>query len=80
MHCQQFTLKYITFLTKSFSPNQVYHQMGLILLQYCVYNKHSIVPSAGPSIGEYQRAKAPQENFCAPGKMCWTKLKTIGHS
>ena len=50
MHCQQFTLKYITLLTKSFGPNQFYHQAGLISLHYyeCVINKHSIVPSAGP--------------------------------
>jgi len=43
-------LKYITLFTKSFRPNQFYHQAGLISLRYseCVSNKHSIVPSAGP--------------------------------
>ena len=44
MHCQQFTLKYITLLTKSFRPNQCYHRPGLISLHYSEYgnNKHSI--------------------------------------
>ena len=50
MHRQQFTLKYIILLTKSFRPNQFYHRAGLISLHYSewVSNKHSIVPSAGP--------------------------------
>jgi len=49
MHCQQFKLIYITLLTKSFRPNQLYHRAGSISLHYfeCVSNKHSIVPSAG---------------------------------
>jgi len=35
MHCQQFTLKYITLLTKSFRPNQFYHINFVILCRVC---------------------------------------------
>ena len=47
MYCQQFTLKYIKLLTKSFRPNQFYHRAGLISLHHfeCVSNNNLIVPS-----------------------------------
>jgi len=67
MYSQQFTLKHIKLLTKSFRPNQFYHRAGLISL-YCsefVSNKHLIVSSAGTYIGPAESGGEgpPRKNF-----------------